>query len=82
MPAYVVIGRPTSGASPSFTVFRMIALKTWWSPTTRSSSSMSRARFVRASKNVGSRPRIFSRRLSFSRIVLMTLTRLVRPFIA
>ena len=49
LPAYVVIGRPTSGASPSFTVLRTMLLKTWWSPTTRSSSSMSRARFVRPS---------------------------------
>ena len=49
LPAYVVIGRPASGASPSFTVLRTMLLKTWWSPTTRSSSSMSRARFVRLS---------------------------------
>ena len=49
LPAYDVIGRPTSGASPSFTVLRTMLLKTWWSPTTRSSSSMSRARFVRPS---------------------------------
>ena len=48
-PAYDVIGRPASGASPSFTVLRTMLLKTWWSPTTRSSSSMSRARFVRLS---------------------------------
>ena len=48
-PAYDVIGRPASGASPSLTVLRTMLLKTWWSPTTRSSSSMSRARFVRLS---------------------------------
>ena len=29
LPAYVVIGRPTSGASPSFTVTRTMLLKTW-----------------------------------------------------
>ena len=78
-----MIGRPTSGASPSFTVLRMIAVEdVVVADDAQLVEHVPREVGAAVVERRQEAEDLAARRFSFSRIVLMTLTRLVRPFIA